>query len=71
MLLGDVAAATGSGNSPVPGSADAAAAEERDELGESGGLGVPGLHLPPETPHDKLLDTVMLRLRLSGGGACP
>ncbi|GAB4820010.1 hypothetical protein N2152v2_007056 [Parachlorella kessleri] len=28
---------------------------------------VPGLHLPPETSHDKLLDTIMLRLRLADG----
>ncbi len=27
---------------------------------------MPGLHLPPETSHDKLLDTIMLRLRLAG-----
>ena len=61
QLLGSVAAAAGGEGSAGGGR------EEREAAREAGGRAVPGLHLPPETPLDRLLDTVMLRLRLSGG----
>jgi hypothetical protein len=67
QLSASVLAASSSGSSSRRGRDYSGSSSEVQQEWETGAGAVPGLHLAPESEHDKLLDTIMLRLRLAGG----